>query len=158
MQRTIKFRGKTKVGKEWVYGYVYETQIFIDGNPCQDVMIIDDFTVIPETVGQFTGLKDKNGKEIYEGDILGYECKIQNKEFKTIKVLKEHFVVSFGEYNTDDYEDRSSISWLLGGVPLTEDRIFAEYNNPYWDLMDGNVSLKTIGNIHDNPELLGGSK
>jgi hypothetical protein len=133
MQRTIKFRGKTKVGKEWVYGYVYETQIFIDGNPCQDVMIIDDFTVIPETVGQFTGLTDKNGKEIYEGDIVRYD---------DISDLAERL---------QDISEVEYINHKGCFEPLA-----IGYCSCYYMRYIENIEV--IGNIHDNPELLGECK
>lgn len=72
--REIKFRGLDKTRKEWVYGYYYafgdNHYIIEPGKPGIPDQYIE---VIPESVGQWTGLVDKNGREIFEGDILQSE-------------------------------------------------------------------------------------
>lgn len=143
MQREIKFRGKRVDNGEWVYGYLIEcgvsgkAYIFPNGWDVDESERIGEegclrlitFEVIPETVGQYTGLKDKNGKEIYEGDIIEY-------------VYREHVEIYRAPIKYES--DRFIADWINNSV-LKKDVHF-------WTT---ERKIQVIGNIHDNPELLG---
>lgn len=101
MKREIIFRGKSEVTNEWVYGSLVKVgneshivgfdEVDLDGHHlsyCSDRPIFTKHG----TIGQFTGLHDKNGKEIYEGDI------ISNESYKGVVVYKNgSFVLDLGK-------------------------------------------------------------
>lgn len=86
MNREIKFRGKHS--NKWIYGYLLKS---IDDNKCYISVSLDQFyQVKEETISQYTGLKDKNGAEIYEGDIIEYKDSI-GKHIEEVKFDKGCF-------------------------------------------------------------------
>lgn len=113
--RTIKFKGKRIDNGEWIYGsYVPHYNFF---GTIKDEMVDENgnlFEVAPSTVGQYTGLKDKNGKEIYEDDILLDE----SGAYAVVYYSMGSFCVDFGEgfdlqYFTDSIHE---ICYVAGNI------------------------------------------
>lgn len=133
MEREIKFRGKSLSDGKWYYGYFGMTEkktCYIDVyNETPYGHTHDHIIVVPETVGQFTGLTAKNGAEIYDGDILNYG-------FKSNDLVKFSFhkISSPAQGGSDEYE-------------------YYGYNNISAYRGDYNKST-IVGNIHDNPTLI----
>lgn len=144
--REILFRGKSKYNNEWIYGSLVRLgkESFSDpdrygitdkGIPIGNMNVCYNFQVdevVPETVGQYTGLTDKNGKKIFEGDIVTAEG------------------TAIGSPFFDD---------MVGKIVYEECAFFIEPKNPEESIYlfaDECADIEVIGNIHDNPELLKG--
>lgn len=134
--RTIKFRGKDiKTGK-WLYG-----NIQVPAKTFNEFFMWDyehnQKEVNPDTVGQFTGLLDNNGKEIYEGDIMRIPETETNIE-----------IIGVVEFNRGSYVVRSFLSGTCSSLAWA-----------VRERQSGERRGVVIGNIHDNPEMRkGGAK
>lgn len=127
MDREILFRGKRVDNDEWAYGDLLHL-------PNGDVVILSDkgYTKVkPATVGQFTGLTDKNGKKIFEGDIVRYETIAHNGYEGIYKVV---------------FEDRNGCGYFGIAYSDIETCVFC-YSTPA-------SQMEIIGNLYDNPTLL----
>lgn len=125
--REIIFRGKRIDNGEWVEGYYLYTEenthpVIIDMKCCSHI-------IIPETVGQFTGLTDKNGNKIFEGDIMS--GKFSNYVFWYDEDEK-------GFCYGKSYKDICRHSCSSYAMSISES------------------DINIIGNVHDNPELMKG--
>ena len=164
--REILFRGKRTDNGEWVYGYYTKARYYLDkkemhiifapdGEAFPRCEFVDYEEVIPETVGQYTGLTDKNGKRIFEGDIVRYNT---YDDFDCQSVAK------FGEYNQDGSAGEYSASKCIGFYVDVDNftcpdlceygsNCFSNYLKQQ-NILEVAQYCEIIGNIHDNPELM----
>ena len=161
--REILFRGKRMDNGEWAEGYLYEHEPalvgivsendvpepskwfiartgFTDWNMPRPVEFVE---VDPSTVGQYTDLKDKNGKQIFEGDIV----KSDNGAQSSISVVK------FGEYYPKMFYAMLDIC-CTGVQHLNANGFYLESAKHEDMILFKSRHLVVIGNVHDNPELL----
>lgn len=154
--REILFRGKRTDNYEW-----------IEGSLCTTIPSDEDFytisyfdfegyyieeKVIPETVGQYTGLTDKNGKKIFEGDIIRYSDSGEYEMYLESLECPE-------EYDGINFENMWTINEVVYGIAINYPAF--DLNRHDWEVNglsnlseSGCYFYEVIGNIHDNPELL----
>ena len=131
--RIIKFRGFTNclVQDKWVYGFLSEEDKIRKTN-------LIDYEVDDKTIGQFTGLYDKNGKEIYENDILKVKTN-EGIEYNPLLVVYSEVYGGFCLLSKNV-------------LNITPDKPHRPINPNWWDGFKDEIEV--IGNIHDNPELI----
>lgn len=148
MNREILFRGKRASNGNWIEGYFVLLAIneglkhAIHTGTDEGRFIL--FEVIPETVGQFTGLCDKNGNKIFEGDILKATY-TEQRQYQGVSYQDEHSCVEEVIYN-----EKSAcfmLKIMCEDVPL-----YRPLHN--FGSLANIKELEVIGNIYDNPELL----
>lgn len=125
--REILFRGKDPESGEWYYGYYVKRNDGDGGSLILEDYFLESYEIVkPETVGQYTGLTDKNGAKIFDGDILEGDL-----EDRLDPGAKWRSIVVWGTFGWM-CKDRQTL-------PMDE-----------FDILEGEV----IGNIYDNPELV----
>lgn len=137
--REILFRGKRVDNGEWVEGGILQTENWASIFVCKDYQgslneapysDVEEIDVIPETVGQFTGLLDKNGMKIFEGDIVSNDLE---RPYNIIVFRDGCFMFNCNDGGQDYYDIMLPI--------LRIEHTRYEYG-------------EVIGNIYDNPEFV----
>jgi len=146
--RKYKFRGYSKRLKSWLYGslvYANKKYYILPNSNDENIIKIKKYNrhllvqakeenrlVAPESIGEYTGLKDKDGKEIYEGDIVGVVNQINKIDFKRIVRFDE------GMFGIEDE---------FGGFQPLFAYVIDDFDK-------GSHFCLKLGNIYENPELL----
>ena len=151
--REILFRGKSnwddgKVKKgDWLYSMTISRHCYNDEEITSYYIGSGNKTIDGKTLGQYTGLTDKNGKKIFEGDIIRYtrtDMYAPSCSFHKQNLVSIHLVLW----------DSSVSAFVQQHYSLNEKRIVGKGSAVLYDDRAKENIVEVIGNIHDNPELL----
>ena len=134
--KEILFRGKRVDNGEWTEGYFFKSwdKVFLLWGMTGDCPNMEE--VVPETVGQFTGLCDKNGKKIFEGDIISAVALDTGKE--------QRAVIGFGNFIDENNDDEYIGVFIeFDGIKTTITQLSME---------ECKNRIEVIGNKYDNKE------
>ena len=127
--REIKFRGFNRKNNEWLYGFYLQNRgaHFVCPDEFADGKSWDDYEIDPDTLGQFTGLKDKNGVKIFECDVV----RIYDGDYEEYSDQQVKF--AHGVFGVDNWTKRilTTLSFFMSGC-------------------DSEYSVEVIDNIFDN--------
>lgn len=165
--REILFRGKRCDNGEWVQGFYVRADHHWHKNGIHKDWIVcgasanggwfalhNKYAVAHETVGQFTGLTDKNGKKIFEGDVFKFPDEIFESYYTSCGTEYNSWEIeNFGVVGyEEDYGRYDFVQYRFGNNAVEADL----HENQDINFADFVRELEVIGNIHDNPELIGG--
>ena len=135
--REILFRGKAKNSNRWVYGDLLSPQhnenyysIFEIGGGCVKVKA--------ETIGQYVGIKDKNGKKIFEGDVVRGDNFVKQEKTYATAVTEVIFRESMGMFVFKEFHSQ------VNGINYSSCNLSFNYLS----------NIEVIGNIYDNPKIM----
>lgn len=155
--REILFRGKRTDNGEWVEGWVTsQFKKFSEGEILTRIKSKifggGEYLVDTQTVGQYTGLTDKNGKKIFEGDIFKFKDEVWESCYTSCGTEYNSWEVeNYGVVGFD--EDTGRFDFIK--YKYNENSVEADlHENHDIEFSDFVGTLEVIGNIHDNPELL----
>ena len=141
--REILFRGKHSHKSMWDYGdlYIDHDKVYIGMRETMHGVRVHG-EVIPDTIGQYTGLTDKNGKKIFEGDILSIARRMDGMGTYYFPAI---------EYPVNVVVKWDMCSWMW--ETIAEDTRYISFPDAWC-----HYECEVIGNIHDNPELMEGER
>jgi len=160
MMRKILFRGKCYDDGEWIFGSLLDDDIIVTKGAVEVdddyINIVDEWSsVLPGTVGQYTGMWDCKGKMIFDGDIVVY-----NTTSYCVGIIYGAFVLERIDDDLIDYEDFPQNTFPCGCDETEFMGVCHDYCVSLFELssneqdFEGSLSCEVIGNRWDNPELL----